>query len=33
MQQTIQVLLSLQELDTKLFSVKDELRRLPMLLG
>lgn len=29
MQQTIQVLLSLQELDTKLFSVKDELRRLP----
>jgi len=29
MQETIQVLLSLQELDTKLFSVKDELRRLP----
>ncbi|MDF1798209.1 MAG: C4-type zinc ribbon domain-containing protein [Planctomycetota bacterium] len=29
MQETIQVLLGLQELDTNLFSVKDELRRLP----
>ena len=29
MQQTIQVLLGLQELDTKIYSVKDELRRLP----
>lgn len=29
MQETIQVLLGLQELDTKIYSVKDELRRLP----
>jgi len=29
MQQTIQVLLGLQELDTKIYSVKDELKRLP----